>query len=84
MVVLAYRKLATGKAQTPSKGIILSIAGGVLMGFFYRFVAASISENFANPEVGLMTRYAAVFIFSLGIFTSNFLWNSFFMYKPFQ
>jgi glucose uptake protein len=81
---LAYRKLATGKAQTPSKGIILSIAGGVLMGFFYRFVAASISENFANPEVGLMTPYAAVFIFSLGIFASNFLWNSFFMYKPFQ
>ncbi len=81
---LAYRKLTAGKAQTPAKGIILSIAGGVLMGFFYRFVAASISVDFANPESGLMTPYAAVFVFSIGIFASNFLWNTFFMYRPLQ
>jgi glucose uptake protein len=29
-----------------------------------------------------MTPYAAVFVFSIGIFLSNFLWNTFFMYKP--
>lgn len=79
---LAYKKLSQGKSETPSKGILLSVAGGVLMGFFYRFVAASISLDFAQPEVGLMTPYSAVFIFSLGIFASNFFWNSFFMYKP--
>jgi len=81
---VAYGKLSQGKSQTPAKGILLSIAGGVLMGFFYRFVAASISTDFAQPEEGLMTPYSAVFVFSIGIFISNFLWNTFFMYKPLQ
>ncbi|MDN3205038.1 multidrug DMT transporter permease [Algoriphagus sediminis] len=81
---VAYGKLSQGKSQTPTKGILLSIAGGVLMGFFYRFVAASISTDFAQPEEGLMTPYSAVFVFSIGIFVSNFLWNTFFMYKPLQ
>lgn len=81
---LAYRNLSKGKAQTPAKGILLSVTGGILMGFFYRFVAASISGDFSQPEPGLMTPYSAVFIFSLGIFASNFLWNTFFMLKPFQ
>ena len=31
-----------------------------------------------------MTPYSAVFFFSLGIFDSNFLWNTFFMLRPFQ
>jgi glucose uptake protein len=77
---LAYKKISKGAAST--KGIIISLAAGVLMGFFYRFVAASMSENFAIPSPGLLTPYAAVFIFSIGIFLSNFLFNSFFMYKP--
>ena len=54
------------------------------MGFFFRFVAASTSTDFVNPEAGLFTPYSAVFVFSLGIFISNFLWNSWFMYKPIQ
>lgn len=70
---VAYGKLSKGKAQTPTRGIFLSIAGGILMGFFYRFVAASISTDFASPEAGLMTPYSAVFIFAIGIFISNFL-----------
>jgi glucose uptake protein len=52
------------------------------MGFFYRFVADSISTDFVNPEAGKLTSYSAVFIFSIGIFFSNFLWNTYFMYKP--
>jgi glucose uptake protein len=77
---LAYKKISKGSAST--KGILISLAAGILMGFFYRFVAASMSEDFAKPVAGLMTPYAAVFIFSIGIFLSNFLFNSFFMYKP--
>ena len=69
---------------TSSKGIIISILGGILMGFFYRFVASSIITNFDSPEPGLLTPYSAVFIFSLGIFISNFLWNTYFMYNPIE
>jgi len=79
---IAYKKLLKNKEKTSSRGILISIVGGVLMGFFYRFVAASMITNFENPEPGLFTPYSAVFIFSIGIFVSNFLWNSYFMYRP--
>ncbi|RNC84677.1 MAG: multidrug DMT transporter permease [Balneola sp.] len=79
---LAYKKKVSQGSSTPAKGIILSIVGGILMGFFYRFVAASMSTDFVSPEAGLLTPYSAVFIFSIGIFVSNFLWNSIFMFKP--
>ena len=82
---LAYKKLSfSNKKNTPSKGILISILGGILMGFFYRFVAASMSSDFINPQEGLFTPYSAVFIFCIGIFLSNFLWNSYFMYKPIE
>jgi glucose uptake protein len=77
---LAYKKISKGAATT--KGILISLAAGVLMGFFYRFVAASMSVDIANPTTGLLTPYTAVFIFSIGIFISNFIFNTFFMYKP--
>lgn len=77
---LAYKRISKGAATT--KGIVISLAAGVLMGFFYRFVAASMSSDFANPTEGLLTPYTAVFVFSIGIFVSNFLFNSYFMYKP--
>ncbi len=79
---LAYKKVTSQDSSTPTKGIILSIVGGILMGFFYRFVAASMSTDFVSPEAGLLTPYSAVFIFSIGIFVSNFLWNTIFMFKP--
>lgn len=77
---LAYKRISKGVAT--SKGIAISLAAGILMGFFYRFVAASMSVDFSNPTQGLLTPYTAVFIFSIGIFISNFAFNTFFMYKP--
>ncbi len=80
---LAYRRLPSEGQKTPTKGIIISIAAGVLMGFFYRFVAASMSENFITLEAGKMSPYSAVVVFSIGLLVSNFVWNSFVMAKPF-
>ena len=81
---LAYSKLSNQQQSTPIKGILLSIIGGVLMGFFFRFVANAVSTDFNNPEPGLYTPYGAVFIFAIGIFVSNFIWNSIFMFRPFK
>ena len=39
-------------------------------------------ENFASPAAGKMTPYTAVFIFSVGIFLSNFIFNTILMKKP--
>src|SRR4030095_9012085 len=82
---IAYKKTSASKQQVSTKGIIISLIAGVLMSFFYRFIAASMDlENFESPSVGKMTPYTAVFIFSVGIFLSNFVFNSILMNKPFQ
>jgi glucose uptake protein len=79
---VAYRKHSGGKAAGTAKGIVISILGGILMGFFYRFVAVSMASDFAIPEAGRLTPYTASVIFALGLLLSNFIWNTFFMYKP--
>jgi glucose uptake protein len=81
---LASAKVSKSKGSTPVKGIVLSVSAGIIMGFFYRFVADSMTLNFTAPEAGKLTPYTAVFIFSIGLFISNFVWNTFFMYKPVQ
>ena len=82
---IAYRKASKGNQQVSTKGIIISLAGGLLMSFFYRFIAASMDlENFKNPAAGKMTPYTAVLIFSVGVFFSNFIFNTILMKKPFQ
>jgi len=78
---IAYGKLPSERLSI-GKGIVLSVLAGILMGFFYRFVAASMAGDVINPEAGRITSYSAMFIFTLGVFLSNFLWNSFLMYKP--
>ncbi|MBW7996087.1 MAG: multidrug DMT transporter permease [Candidatus Glassbacteria bacterium] len=78
----AYRRSGAG-AGGGFKGLALSVAAGVLMGFFYRWVAASMATDFASPADGMLTPYTAVFFFSLGLFASNFLWNTLAMKFPF-
>ncbi|WP_235714442.1 L-rhamnose/proton symporter RhaT [Alkaliflexus imshenetskii] len=78
----AYRKLPTSTGKSTTKGILISLLAGFLMGFFYRFVAASMVGDFANPEAGKLTPYSASVVFSLGLLVSNFVWNTIFMYKP--
>jgi len=82
---LAYKKMSSGKQAVSSKGILLSVIAGVLMSFFYRFIAASMDlENFVSPAIGKMTPYTAVFIFALGILASNFIFNTILIKKPFE
>ena len=79
---VAYRKSRPEKTSTTTKGILISILGGLLMGFFYRFVAASMAPDFSDPEPGMLTPYTASVVFAAGLIVSNFALNSFFMYRP--
>jgi len=79
---LAYRKVPSLGSRTTTKGILISIAAGVLMGFFYRFVASSMAVDFVRPEVGKLTPYTASVVFSIGLLFSSFAWNTIAMYKP--
>jgi len=54
------------------------------MALFYRFVASSMATNLENPELGMLTPYTAVFIFSVGILISNLLFNTILMRRPFE
>ncbi|UXX81050.1 multidrug DMT transporter permease [Reichenbachiella carrageenanivorans] len=79
----AYRKISTD-TKVQSKGLVLSVIAGVLMGFFYRFVAASMSPDFNTVlEVGKLTPYTAIVFFSVGLLLSNFIFNTIVMKKPF-
>lgn len=80
---VAYRRLPQEGDKTSAKGILISIVGGLLMGLFFYLVQLAIATDFKNPEPGKMEPFAAVLIFSLGLFLSNFIWNSWVMARPF-
>ena len=84
---LAYKRLASSGQKTPVKGMILSVAAGLLMGWFYSFVAQAMGR--IEPvtkalESGKLSPYTAIVLFSAGVLASNFIWNSIVMAKPFS
>ena len=72
---LAYNRLSSGGTKTPAKGIVISVAAGLLMG--------QIDPVTKVLEAGKLSPYTAVVLFSAGLLLSNFLWNSIMMVKPF-
>jgi glucose uptake protein len=84
---LAYRRLAAAGRKAPTKGIVLSVVAGFLMGFFYSFVAQAMGTIDATTlvlEAGKLSPYTAIVLFSAGVLASNFLWNSIVMARPFS
>ncbi len=83
MNAFAYRKMQSGNKNTSSKGLVLSVISGILMGLFYKYVAASMFPDFNVPEPGKLSPYTAVVLFSAGILLSNLLFNTVLMRRPF-
>ena len=79
----AYRRMQSAGKRASTKGLVLALTAGVLMGFFYKYVAAAMFSNFELPEPGKLSPYTAVVIFSAGIFLSNLFFNTALMRKPF-
>ncbi len=90
VVAIILNAIASGKVQrngtnSNSKGVWIAIVAGVLMSFFYRFVAAAMDlSNFESPTPGMATPYSAFFIFAVGIFLSNIVFNTVVMRRPFE
>jgi len=82
--MISYRKLASAQHKAPLKGILLSFAAGILIAFFYRFVASALDTTFTPQESGKITSYTAVVLFSIGAIVSTLLFNPVFMRKPVQ
>jgi len=80
----AYKSLTAATKGVSTKGLTLSVISGVMMATFYQFVARSMSGNFEVLDAGKLGPYGAVFLFTLGIFFSNFIFNPILMKKPVQ
>jgi glucose uptake protein len=80
---VAYKKLQSAKSGGSRLGIVISVVAGVLMGCgFFGLVAKGMVHDFVTPEAGRMTPCTALVVFSLGLFISNFLWNTIVSKKP--
>ena len=91
VIAIICNGVASGKMQkgeesrkNNKKGIIIALIAGVLMSLFYRFVVKGMDvENFNFPAIGMMTPYSAIFVFSIGVLLSNFVFNTLVMKYPF-
>lgn len=77
-------KASEKDTSSSRKGICLAVLAGILMSLFYRFVARAMDlDDFTSPAPGKLTPYSAIFIFSVGVLISNFLFNTMVMKHPF-
>jgi glucose uptake protein len=82
---IAYSSGSAASKKIGIKGIVISVVAGVLMSFFYRFVASAMDlNNFISPAAGKMTPYTASVIFAAGILISNILFNTIMMHRPLE
>ncbi|HET6256621.1 MAG TPA: GRP family sugar transporter [Puia sp.] len=79
----AYGRMQAAGKRGARKGLAIAVAAGVLMGFFYKYVAASMFTNFEVAEPGKLSPYTAVVLFSVGILLSNLVFNTLLMRRPF-
>ena len=75
----AYRKRETKAKATTTRGIVLSLIAGLLMGSFYPLVARAMQGERGNPGPG---PYAIALFFAVGVMLSTFPANWLLMWKP--
>jgi glucose uptake protein len=81
MSAVAHRRLPPASKTRPLRGLAFSAIAGCLMGFFYPQLVASVSPDFSTRAIqpGLLTPYAALVLFAVGLLASNFAVNTIFM-----
>jgi glucose uptake protein len=75
----AYRQREASAKAATTRGIVISLVAGVLMGCFYPFVARALSGANGHPSPG---PYAVSFFFALGLLISTVPANLLLMAKP--
>lgn len=75
----AYRKREGEATAATTRGIVLSLVAGVLMGCFYPFVAQALKGTAALPAPG---PYAVSVFFAIGLLVSTIPANLFLMARP--
>jgi glucose uptake protein len=80
----AYSQLASVAQKASAKGILLSIAAGLFIAFFYSLVVKSIDPAFVSGGSGTLMPLTAAFFFTVGAFVTTILLNPIFMKKPIE
>ncbi|MBI1356688.1 MAG: multidrug DMT transporter permease [Acidobacteria bacterium] len=77
---LAHRRLPRS-SQAGRHGTLFAVLAGCLMGFFYPQLARSISPEFVTQPIapGMLTPYAALLLFGVGLVASNVVINTVFL-----
>jgi glucose uptake protein len=84
LTALANSTIPGQSSGDVARGIILAVLCGLLMGYFYRFVAKAMAPDFEKMEPGKLSPYTAMVLFSIGIVLSNFVFNTAVMIRPFK
>lgn len=82
--MMAYKKLLSGQKKTTSKGLIISLAAGVTIAFFYGLVVKSLDPMYVAGGSGNLTPFTGVFYFTLGAVLSTPVFNIFVMRHPLE
>jgi len=78
----AYSQLVSAVKKPSAKGIVLSVAAGLLIAFFYSLTIKSLDPVFVAGGSGKLMPLTGVFFFAIGAFLTSFVFNVFFMRKP--
>jgi glucose uptake protein len=73
-----------GSKGPSSKGLVLSVLCGLLLGGFYLLLPGGMSETFGPAEEGKIGPYATFYFFALGLLASNLVFNRLIMAWPFR
>jgi glucose uptake protein len=81
MSAVAHHRLKQAAKTRPFRGLAFSVVAGCLMGFFYPQLLAAVSPDFSTRPLqpGLLTPYAALVLFAIGLLASNVVVNTIFM-----
>jgi glucose uptake protein len=82
MSAVARRKLQQTAGKGWLRGVVYAIVAGCLMGFFYPRLAATISPSFQSEPLqpGYLSPYSALALFGAGVFASNLVVNTIFLW----
>jgi len=79
----AYKGLSKVTKKPTLRGIVLSVAGGLFIAFYYGFVAKSLDGQFVAGGTGNLTPSTAIVFLTMGVILCTVLFFLFIM-KPFK